>query len=208
MAYDFNGSSDYIEATSAVVTGVPLTMACWFNSDSTTVNQVLMALTNATGAQRIFLEANGTLVGDPIRARVLNESATTSTGYSANTWHHAAGVFASTTSRRAYLDGVSSTEGTTTASPTGINTTSIGYLLFSSARSVFMDGRIAEAAIWNVALEASEIAALAKGFKPSLIRPSNLRFYAPLVREIADYSQARALTSSSPAVAVHPRRIS
>ena len=207
MAYDFNGSSDYIEAASAVVTGVPLTMACWFNSDSTTVNQVLMALTNATGAQRIFLEANGSLVGDPIRARVLNESATTSTGYSANTWHHAAGVFASTTSRRAYLDGVSSTEGTTTASPTGINTTSIGYILFSSARSVFMDGRIAEAAIWNVALEASEIAALAKGFRPSLIRPSNLRFYAPLVREIADYSQARALTSSSPAVAVHPRRI-
>ena len=43
-----------------------------------------------------------------------------------------------------------------------------------------MSGRIAEAAIWNVALADAEIAALARGIKPNHIRPGNLVLYCPL----------------------------
>jgi hypothetical protein len=41
---------------------------------------------------------------------------------------------------------------------------------------------IAEAAIWETGLDDAEIASLAKGFRPSLIRPSQLKLYVPGVR--------------------------
>lgn len=50
-----------------------------------------------------------------------------------------------------------------------------------SGLEVFADGRVAEAAIWNVALTASEVAALAKGVSPLQIRPASLQAYWPLI---------------------------
>ena len=71
-----------------------------------------------------------------------------------------------------------------------------------------MDGQIAEAAIWNVALTDGEIASLAKGFKPTRIRPQSLVFYAPLIRNLQDTRKGMALTNNNAAtVAAHPRVI-
>jgi len=212
MAYDFDGTDDYIEATSAVLTAAPLTLACWFNSDSTTVNQALLSLSSANGQNRFILQAAGGAVsGDPVRA--ITTAANTSsnadslTSYTANTWHHAAATFESTTHRRAFIDGVGGTAETTLRSPTTINSTRIGHTIVSSARGQFTNGRIAEACIWNVALDDAEIASLADGYRPSLIRPSAIVFYVPLIREVADYERALSLTTSGALVAVHTRRI-
>lgn len=211
MAYDFDGTDDYIEAASAVLTAAPITMACWFNSDSDTATQSLVSITNAGGQERFLLQAAGAITGDPIRALAVasNSGATASsdTGYTANTWHHAAAVFASATSRTAYIDGVGGTAETSSRSPTGLTTTRIGVTVQGGSRAQYLNGRLAEVAIWNVALDTTEIAALAKGFRPSLIRPGSLRLYVPLVREVADYSRAVALTTSGPVVAGHTRRI-
>lgn len=69
-----------------------------------------------------------------------------------------------------------------------------------------MNGLLAECAIWSVALTDDEINSLAKGFKPSRIRPQSLVFYAPLVRAAIDVRQGLALTPvNSPTVADHPR---
>jgi hypothetical protein len=43
-----------------------------------------------------------------------------------------------------------------------------------------MSGRIAEVAIWNAALTDAEVAALASGVRAWMLRPANLKVYAPL----------------------------
>ena len=70
----------------------------------------------------------------------------------------------------------------------------------------FLDGRLAEVGIWNAALTAAEIASLAKGMTCDKIRPQNLVFYAPLVRDINDQKGGLTITNNNgAAVANHPR---
>jgi hypothetical protein len=213
MAYSFDGTDDYIEASSAAVTAAPLTMACWFRPVNTTTNFSLMSLSVNTGAtDRFVLQAAGAVAGDPVRLQITQAGTTSNTavsasGYTANNWWHAAGVFTSSTSRKAYISGVGGTADTTNLTPSGVNRTGIGYHITSGSRTVFTNGRIAEAAIWNEALNDDEIAALANGFRPSLIRPNKLVFYVPLVREVLDVRSALSLTTSGAVVADHTRRI-
>jgi hypothetical protein len=108
--------------------------------------------------------------------------ADSTTGYTTNTWHHACGVVVSSTERHAYIDGGSMGSDTANQSFPPVNRTGIACRV-SGGIDVFFDGRIAEAAIWNVALLSAEIAALAKGMRPLLIRPQNLVAYWPLVRD-------------------------
>jgi len=68
------------------------------------------------------------------------------------------------------------------------------------------DGQIAEAAVYNAALSAAEIASLANGMTCDKIRPQNLVFYAPLVRNLIDQKGGLTITNNNGAtVANHPR---
>lgn len=169
-------SSQYLEYGGAVVTEVPLTMACWFRSDSTTLSQALMALGRSDANDDTFLlAANGAAGGDPVQAQtsgVGGASAVTTTGFSANTWHHACGVFAAVDSRAAYIDGGSKGTNAGSQTPSGLDRTRIG--LYYSGATLYMSGRIALPAIWNVALSDEEVAALARGLDPRYIRPESL----------------------------------
>lgn len=211
MAYEFNGTSDYIEATSAVVTAVPLTMACWVNPDNTNTNFNVLAVAADTGTERWMLQMAGALGGDFVRAVTQGSGSTTvgqtATAFTANSWQHIAARFNANNNRRAYINGVGGTAGTTSVTPAGPNTTNIGYSYSSSTRGGFHDGEIAEVGIWNVGLDDAEIAALAKGYRCSLIRPQNLVFYAPIVRQVDDYARGLSLTTSGAVVSPHPRRI-
>lgn len=182
MSRDFNGTTQYLSG-SAVLTATPLTMACWFLANNATATYALMSLGVAGSANHRFsLYTAGAVAGDPIR--VITQTTGTSfadstTGYSANIWQHACGVFASATDRRAYVNGGSEGTNATSRIPAGINSS---YLAAQHGASpvVLFSGRIAEAAIWDVALSASEIAALARGVSPLRIRPGNLKAYWPL----------------------------
>lgn len=181
-----DASSQYLENGTAVLTAVPLTMACWFNSNDDTITQALMAIGATTGLDRFQLDISGSTAGDPVRASatsasVTNAIASSSTGYSANTWQHACGVFASATSRAAYISGGSKGTDTTSVTPSfSTNATTIGTRYLTAVRGAFMSGIVAEAAIWNVALTDAEVAVLATGISPLAVRPASLRFYAPL----------------------------
>jgi hypothetical protein len=210
MAYDFNGTNQYLSIASAVVSNVPATFAALFNIDNTTNDHRLWYVGQQAGTNRITLAARGGVAGNPIR--IVHAStgigvADSTSGFSVNVWSHATGVFTSASSRTAYFDGGSpGTETTNVGSATSWDRTFIGAQSFNNVAVAYADGRIAEAAIWNATLTAAEINSLGKGFKPYRIRPQSLILYMPLVREIQDIRQARSITNNNSAtVANHPR---
>lgn len=205
-------SSEYLQVDTAALTTVPITMACFFNVSNVTAQHSLIHLVNSGSINDWFLmEAAGAATGDPVRAfarRSTVANAETSTSFTANTWHHACAVFATASSRFAYLDAGGKVENTVTVTPSGLNRTAIGAARDSSPGS-YCDGMIAEVGIWNVALDDAEIAALAKGVSPLLIRPQNLVTYVPLVRD-ADEDIVGGLSftaGGTPTISAHPRII-
>jgi hypothetical protein len=205
MAYNFNGSNQYLNTASTPVTAVPMTLACWFNSNSTAVNQRLVGV-YADGTVYCDLGIRGADAGDPV-AIVANTGSPqitgTTTGYSANTWHHACAVFSSATSRTVYIDGGSSATGTNNINPTNLSRIEIGRF---TTNIQYMNGRISEVGIWNAALTAAEIASLAKGMTCDKVRPQSLVFYAPLIRDLIDAKSGLVITNNNGAsVANHPR---
>lgn len=215
MALDFTrASSQYLEATGAPITAAPCTLACWFKADDITAQHVLLSvMDDGTGSvDGFYIQAVGNTAGDPIRASVaaagsFGEAATT-TGYSANTWQHACGVYTSATSRAAFLNGDGKGTNATNRAPSGLSRTMVGRYN-AGASNVYSDAAIAEAAIWDADLTDAEVASLAAGMSPLLVRPENLVFYAPLFGNNSpetDIVSGLALTySGSPAKVDHPR---
>ena len=210
MAYDFNGTNQYLNVASAPVLNTPLTLACWFRSASTTTNQRLVGIYN-DASNYWDLGIRGADAGDPVAA-VVNAQAQssnvqivpTTAGYTANTWHHAAGVFSSSTSRTAYLDGGNSATGTTNLTNPNGATSEIGRFVGAIQ---YMNGQIAEVGIWNAALTAAEVASLAKGMTCDKVRPQSLVFYAPLVRDLIDVKGGLTITNNNTATVTNHTRV-
>jgi len=180
--YFDSASSQKLSIDSAVVTGAPFTLACWFRADNTNSDQGLISLADKdVNNQFFFLRLDG--ITPVLTARAgsggTTGTAQTSTQASANTWHHGVAVFSAANDRAVYLDGAGKGTNTTSVTPTGIDQTAVGVLTRLTPVS-FMLGRIAEAAIWNVALSDDDVASLSKGFSPLLIRPQSLAAYWPL----------------------------
>jgi hypothetical protein len=207
MAYEFNGTNQYLSAT-APIDGLtkPFTLACWFNQDNITSNGALIALSPASGNfWGIF--ARGAAAGDPVSLVHSSTAAlNTTTGFSANTWTHACGVFESTL-RTVYINGGSSASSSgALSSESAATNVHIGTRRLNGTLASYEDGRIAEVGIWSAALTAAEIASLAKGMTCDKIRPQSLVFYAPLVRDLQDLSGGLTITNNNAAtVATHPR---
>ena len=126
------------------------------------------------------------------------------TGVSANSWVHMAGVvFRGITNSwryvNLYVNGVvGQTNGAVAAPETflgasgelnrttigGTKTVSIAGSGGAAGCENNFKGFVAEVAIWDVALLAEEIEALADGIPANNIRPHNLRLYAPLIRDL------------------------
>lgn len=205
-------SSQYLERDASFAPAA-FTMACWFRSTTITASQLLMVFsTIGVNTNSYDLAARGDLANDPLRFSVNDGTnthhATTSTGYSADTWHHACAVLASTTDRRVFLDGAGKGTSTDSNTPTGLDRFSIGRF-GGLASGSFMDGRIAEAAMWDVALTDDEVASLSKGFSPRMIRPQSIVAYWPLfgndATELDRSKNAHTLTVTGATKGDHPR---
>lgn len=179
-----DAASQFLEMDVAPASVYPLTLACWMYPDDAANNTVAMWVgdKDVNADWLALIEASGGEVGDPFRAAV-NDSgfsaAVTSTGYTANTWHHCCGVFTSTTSRDAFIDGGSKGSNAVARAPSGADRTSIGRI----GRLVpfaYFSGRIAEAGIWDVALTDDEVKMLAAGISPIRVRPLSLVEYWPI----------------------------
>jgi hypothetical protein len=211
MAFSGFSASNHLSVDEAAVTAAPLTMACWFRSNSITVNQNLIAINRiSSNADYFGLAANGAEFGDPVQAYINGGNAgvvkaVTSTGFSASIWTHACAVFSSSTDRSAFINGGSKGTSSTSRTPASLGRTSIGVFKSFSAVDA-LNGAIAEIGIWGAALSDAEVASLARGFSPSLVRPQSLISYWPLIRHNINIRGGIALGAvGSLSVLNHPR---
>lgn len=184
MARTFTASTTYAENSSAPVTATPITLSAWVNptavaaigsptwifriGNHTSYDQgFALQQAEASGFFRYRIHA-GASVAEPFQS-----------GFTAGAWQHIAGVSTSATNHTCYRNGVAGSAVTTSVTPSGVNYTSVGRLDALGGVDYF-NGAIGECAAWNVALTAGEIAALAKGARPSMIRPESLVFYDPI----------------------------
>jgi len=184
-------SSQYIEIDSAVVTAAGFTMGCWFNANNITSGHTLLAINDKDASASFFmLDARGADTGDPFRFAARQESgsyntADTSTGFSAGVWHMGVGVSASTTDRRAYIDGGSKGTDNTNCTPANLDRTSIGRT-GDATPGGYTDGLIAHAFVYNFAMTDAQVAELYAAKHPLLYNPGALVAYWPLMANDRD----------------------
>jgi len=210
MSFGFNSAStQYLSTTSTPVSAAPMTIAAWFYPTSTAAASVICSVGVAAGSDRFTLYSDLSLAGNKVGAQSIASGVISEATYPnvvvLNTWQHGASVFESTTSRYVYHNGVASTQNTASSSPSGVDSITIGARR-SPAIGVLMNGSIAQLGIWDAALTADEIASLADGMICSRVRPQNLKFYAPLVRELIDIKARLTITNNNSAsVGGNPR---
>lgn len=212
MARDFNGSTERLQKDVAPITGPPLSVSAWFDSDIDpgTPHRTMLSITDkdASGQfYKLYIEGFGDRNVHWESRDVTAGVATSTTFWSVGTWHHALGVEASASDRRVYLDGGGKGTDTTNKTPVGLDHISVGRLGSSSPDNHF-DGKLAEVGLWNVALTDDEAVSLASGVSPLRIRPGNLRGHWPIFGTGSpepDFSpQANHLTLFGTSIADHP----
>lgn len=209
-ARGFNGTSAYLRTTTLPVTAPPFTMACWFWVNDLSATYAVLALSrDSVQVDGFRILAEGSTAGSPLRADTIVNGgggiARTSTSLVSGQWMHAAGVWASTSSRRVLLNGGGAVTDTTSVGAPVLDAFDIGARSFTGTIGLFIPGRVAEVGVWSAALTDDEISSLARGVSPLLVRPSALVFYAPLVRDVADFRAAMAITDTATTVVDHPR---
>lgn len=216
MAINFvRASSQYLLQASAPITAFPCSMACWFKSAELSNVKALMCQARGSAAGdriELRLSAAEAIVTAHIEGTAGEVTTTHQTSFSSGVWTHAAGVWNGTGDHDVYKDGVVGTNNTsgTDPFPLSMDRIAIGARPSSTVAN-FMDGAIAEAALWNAALSAADIAALAKGLCPLFVRPDALVGYWPLIGNASpevDLMGRRELTwTNAPTKADHPRII-
>ena len=154
-------------------------MTGWFRVPNVTELLSLTGLVSfSTGARCDLLYAGDG--GKQAVAKTVNGSfaqALTTSEMVPNQWHHLAAIFVSASERRIYLDGGSVGVNTDTISVDALNFYYFGNINSSTTVDV------AEVALFDVALDAEQIAALAKGFSVlSLTSGSDLIAYQDCIR--------------------------
>lgn len=179
------GLTNFTRYASGLITATPLTMAAWFYPTAAANGAIMGLFTSGSAFNRnsfrLAIDTSPAVIALSADSTA-TANATSTASASLNAWNHGAAVFASATSRAAYLNGGNKGTETTSRIPSGIDRTSIGVGDGSSASTPFQaTGMIAYPAIWNIALSDADVAALAAGADPRLIHPEALVAFWPLV---------------------------
>lgn len=212
MARLFNdAASQSLQYNGAVLNTPPITMACWGYSDDATIAQAAVSITHSVDGNPLFeLQFAGNAGGDPILAVARDDAgisgiATSTAGYTANTWCHACAVFAAGNDHRAYVNGGNRGNDATAVGAKTLDRSHIGEF----RGTLYFSGRLAEVALWSAALTDDEVAILGKGYSPLFVRPQSLVAYWPLIRDTdQDWVGGYNMTPvNAPTVADHPPQI-
>ena len=221
MAYSFTAaSSQYasIGDTAALDITSAITLCAWVKSSGAygTLGKGIITKYQTTTSQRSYALVLNSSGNAQIQVSIDGVGARTEWGSTVvgTNWRHIAASYNTSGQVVAiYVDGLAesrSNNGGTfpTAIFSGTAPLWLGLVATTSTspNNFYFDGSIAEAAIYNAALTAAEIASLAKGMTCDKIRPQNLVFYAPLIRDLNDQKGGLVITNNNAAtVAAHPR---
>lgn len=189
MAYEFNKSnSESFTLANALVTGTPSTFAtrCYSYTPGSG-NQGLISVGHTSTPNRFLSVFIGSGAGNVFvrhRNGATTGQAWTSTPLSGSfpdpAWYHVCAVFASDSSRTVYINGGSSGSDATAVPAFTPNVTGFGCLEYVVTTD-YLDGGMADVAIYNAALTAPEVASLAAKVSPRMVRPGSLVAYYPMV---------------------------
>jgi len=208
MACNFaQGDGDRLTFDSPIASP-PVTLSVQFRRDgvatfvktlvvliSSTLNRdIALRLTNSNALAAIFTHNSGT------------GTATSASTIPSNTWTHGA-LRVEVTGGNYYTVAVFANGVKTVGTSGSFTQDAIAFGAIGSTFGSFTyGGDIADVGIWSSALSDAEIISLSKGVSCSKVRPQNLAFYAPLIRNLRDIRNNRTLTAvNSPTVSNHPR---
>ena len=201
MALTFDGSTEYLSASVALVSARPITMCGWVRPETKQSNAILTliesadagGMSNTSGYMSVGPGRYGRM--DMFWAKQRTSAASyplygSSSGVATSTWFHMVAQVLANNSHELFVDGSSvgsATAGGYTSDIASADTLYIGHVGVTSGHGISglqgnktVDGGIAEVAIWDIQLTANQISALAAGFSPLLIRPDKLLGYWPL----------------------------
>lgn len=220
MAYHFtrhstdSGLDAYLQTTAPIAIDqmAGFSVFARFRAEDVTQAHTILKIEFSNG-EHYRLVASGEVANDPVRwiswDGEKQYGASTTTGYTADTWHS---VIACKT--LASRPGAVSLDGAEFSISIKIGASGNTPLLSISSAGVYraIAGDVAEIAIWNVDLSlpeyAADVAALAQGINPMTIRPADLVHYWDLTRGLQDRVGGCTLTPfNSPTVSEHPRVI-
>jgi hypothetical protein len=187
-----SASSDFIGA-GITSPSAPLTLSVWFRTLNNTSNHMRFGLfDDAASADGFYLSAttSNILQGVIVAAgsfTTFDALGSVGTGK----WMHACAVFETTTARTAYLDGAAGTLNTTSKTPAAVDNLWMGK--FRGGSTTFSDVELCDAARWNVALTPDEVRQLARGKRPTAVRPGSLLNYYPLDEPAVSAVRDRAI---------------
>lgn len=187
-----NGTTSTLELGSALVTAAPLSMACRVNPATVATQQSFVCISQKASASGDFFQLLVNATGGPIyralAAGVAGAATGTNNTMQALRWNSLFGIERSSASRMLISNGQQFVTNTTSITPSGLNTTNVSARYVASVIAQWVNGLMADVAVWNADLSVSEAMAYAAGTPPDQIRPQNLILFLPLDRDIFDRS--------------------
>lgn len=178
--------------------------SAWCKPVDATLNTAVVSQRSKTDSTAIMMQMdlNADTARILVRDNAGNINSAAVSGPADNTWGHFLATRNGNEVQVVYDDGTPATEaGSTIGTISAADAPGIGVLWpGNSSGSAFWDGSLAEVAFWaGIKLAAAEIAALAKGCSPLLVRPASLTHYWRMrnLGEVSDQIGRNALTHNN-----------
>jgi hypothetical protein len=166
---DFDGVDDYVDIGSDAGNGLR-SIEFWFKPDVTydnTLSGTIALITRNDATQNDefgFYIGSSTWAGREGRVTffrrdngAIHEVVSNSNSWSANVWHHVAGVIDGTSGMRLYIDGALQTDTDASTNATGTATEITAFGRWGNANIRHFDGSMDEVRFWDRALSQTEI---------------------------------------------------
>ncbi|MGI9245013.1 MAG: LamG-like jellyroll fold domain-containing protein, partial [Verrucomicrobiales bacterium] len=161
-AVEFSGADrdSFITSNFSAVDGTPFTLSAWVKTESSAKDGLVYLGDGSTGSSYYLMQIQGG--NAKTVARNTSETAATGPDINDGEWHHVVCVFAGTTARRVYTDGVLRNTSDTNVPEVSLNRFGIGALTRNSPHTPvdLYTGQLDDVALWDRAFSISDIAAL------------------------------------------------
>ena len=158
VAFSFDGSNDFINFASAIVTAAPISLACWIKPSTVAAGQrTMMSITDSAGtANQFYLRQNATTLQTVTNATGGASTASITSILTAGAWQFVIGEFVSTTQRRSIHDGTPGSAASSGPRVPSVNIATVGWGY--GAGQGYFNGLIDDIRIFDRVLTPTEIA--------------------------------------------------